>query len=167
MEDEESENKLLSKIRELTEALEAERAESARLRSRLRSILWEYIPKQRRTQDVPPDSGLITVNDDGDLDSIAGYDLGQLIGAGSFGEVFAGRNVKLGEKVAVKVLKLEQQLRRSDILALEQVPTPRITKFRGFKGTRGLFGGINRAHVFLTLCYPFYIICFCGRKFER
>eukprot|EP00615_Pteridomonas_danica_P006821 CAMPEP_0114333714 /NCGR_PEP_ID=MMETSP0101-20121206/3923_1 /TAXON_ID=38822 ORGANISM="Pteridomonas danica, Strain PT" /NCGR_SAMPLE_ID=MMETSP0101 /ASSEMBLY_ACC=CAM_ASM_000211 /LENGTH=426 /DNA_ID=CAMNT_0001464793 /DNA_START=60 /DNA_END=1339 /DNA_ORIENTATION=- len=108
---------LLSQIAELKVALENEKATSETLRSRLRSVLWDYIPKQRKVIDIPPDTGLVTL---GRNIEIVDYELKNLIGAGSFGSVYASRNVKNGERVAIKIIDLDKQLRLSDVIALEQ-----------------------------------------------
>ncbi len=51
---------------------------------------------------------------------ILGYEVHEFVGSGSFGVVHGGKSMKTGEKVAIKVLDLDKQLRLSDVLSLEQ-----------------------------------------------
>lgn len=81
-------------------------------------VFRDYIPKQRKVCEIPADVGLVGSNGDGV--TIAGYELEEFIGAGSFGSVHSGRNVRTNEKVAVKILDLDKQLRISDVVSLEQ-----------------------------------------------
>lgn len=110
-------SQLVAQITELKLALENEKANSETLRSRLRSVLWDYIPRQRKVIDIPPDTGLVRL---GQKVEIVDYELKNLIGAGSFGSVYASYNIKNGENFAIKIIDLDKMLRLSDVIALEQ-----------------------------------------------
>lgn len=97
--------------------MDNEKINSDALRSRLRAVLWDYIPRQRKVVDIPPDTGLVR---QGTNLEITDYDIKNLIGSGSFGSVFAARYQKSGESVAIKIIDLDKQLRLADVIALEQ-----------------------------------------------
>jgi serine/threonine-protein kinase 24/25/MST4 len=75
------------------------------------------------------------------LDDI--FDKQELIGKGSFGEVFRGRDKKSGEEVAIKVVDLDDaedeiESIQSEISILSQCACPYIVKYYGsyIKGTK-------------------------------
>jgi len=114
----------LSKVRR---ALLEEQDQADSLRARLRQVLWDYIPRQRKVQELPPAEGAGSVKVVGDtVVHVAGYRLERALGQGSFGRVVQatvdGDNddaEEKGRRVAIKVLDLERRLRTSDVLGLE------------------------------------------------
>lgn len=62
-------------FRKLRAALKQEQATSEVLRARLKNVLWDYIPRQRKLADIPIDTGSVLLKENGTVHSIAGYDL--------------------------------------------------------------------------------------------
>ena len=117
----------LERIAELEKELESaydeihrEREESRKVKIRLKSILWDYLPNQRNVTDIPPvDSKAMSL--DAESNPIfRDYKISSFIGRGHFGKVYCAMNKKSNERVAVKVLDLKEQLRLEDVLAIEQ-----------------------------------------------
>jgi serine/threonine protein kinase len=111
---------LEDRLEKVHEDLSRERAESERLRSRLKHILWDYLPKQRNVTDIPPvDSKALFFDDDSEI-RFRDYNVVSYIGRGHFGKVYCGSHKISNERVAIKVMELGQQLRLEDVLAIEQ-----------------------------------------------
>lgn len=100
--------------------LSRERAEGDRLRSRLKHILWDYLPKQRNVTDIPPvDSKALFFDANSDI-KFRDYNVISFVGRGHFGKVYCGVHKTTNERVAIKVMELVEQLRLEDVLAIEQ-----------------------------------------------
>ena len=100
--------------------LEKSSMENDRLKGRLKTILWEYLPKQRNTEEIPPiDKDAITFDDDGQI-GFRDYDLRGFVGSGHFGEVHTAVNKETNDRYAIKILQLENQLALEDVIGLEQ-----------------------------------------------
>jgi len=138
---------LRGEVEKLKAELQAEREVSEKFRSRLRSVLWDWVPKQRK--DIPTDTGIICTHEDGSIKEIHGFSLGNYIGNGSFGRVHMAQNQRFG-RVAIKIIELDQQLRLSDVLGLEQeIRAMKILSHPNLVRLLDLFRG--RRHVCLVM----------------
>mmetsp|Transcript_9864 Transcript_9864/g.25377 ORF Transcript_9864/g.25377 Transcript_9864/m.25377 type:complete len:612 (-) Transcript_9864:312-2147(-) len=100
--------------------LEKSTMENDRLKGRLKTILWEYLPKQRKTEEIPPiDKDAIAFDEKGQI-GFRDYTLRGFVGSGHFGEVHAAVNNESNDRYAIKILQLENQLALEDVVALEQ-----------------------------------------------
>lgn len=117
---EEQIRQLQEQVAQLEVDLEREQKVSSTLRSKLKFILWEYLPKQRSAVDIPAiDTKAVRVAEDGGV-QLRDYELTSFVGAGHFGKVHLGLHRETKERVAVKMLDLEAQVQLEDMISLEQ-----------------------------------------------
>lgn len=111
---------LTAQVARLEEELRRSNKLNDTLETRLKSLLWEYIPKQRSTGEIPPvDPNIVSYEEDGGL-SLRDYTFERFIGSGHFGDVHTAFRCGTGDRCAIKVLNITRQLRLEDLLALEQ-----------------------------------------------
>ena len=111
---------LESELAQAKRLLAESQSEVQALRGRLRSVLWDYVPKMRKAPELPAvsEAGSVRATQDAIL-HVQGFEVGRFLGKGSFGKVVEATHRVTGDKVAIKVLDMDQKLRLSDVLSLE------------------------------------------------
>lgn len=121
-------------------------------------------PSIRRPKEVAKNHRCGALQQRGQLRLAQDFQRGDMLGAGSFGVVFAARHVATGEIVAVKEMFLDRVARSGEqpgdrlvrltreLRLCEQLEHPHIVKSLGHEFVIGSRDGPERVHLFLEYC---------------